>query len=580
VQPSPATVIPLGLALLLAACGSPSTDAAGSTAPSSATPSDAVDSATADSGLATSASDTATPPVTDPTFHRDIRPLLEASCVGCHSPGQIAPFAFDTPEAMQQLQELIVASIADRTMPPWGMNPDCHDTVGDLRLSDAQVAMVTTWRDQGFPEGEPGDYAAPTLPEPVDPGPPDQVLMPAEPYEPDASVLDDYRCLPVESTLESDLFVTGLHVEPGAQELVHHVLVYSVPPAGHAELDALDAADPAPGYACFGTSGLDNAQTVGGWVPGNEPQIYGEGIAQRVPEGSRLILQMHYNTAAGDVTADQTSVRLWTLPEGDVPDELMTVFPVPKLSLDIEAGDANSVQTSRQRLPIPEGSRVFATSPHMHLLGTSLHTRVIRADGSEQCLSQIDDWDFNWQRSYGIPADQWVPLSVHDEVEITCTYDNSAANQPNVDGEARDPVDVTWGDGSYDEMCLDYLALVRPYEGDGGTGSCADYDLCMEGCAPGDGICATTCMTASGESCLYCGLDGLFGDCVGTSCPLQGLGLLGCMESCAETFEDQFACLYEECRQAFDDYMACAADGPLADGSCVHEFVGCEVIAE
>jgi len=523
---------------------------------------------------------TITPTVAEPTFHRDIRPLVERSCVSCHSPGQIAPFAFDAPAEMLDLAPLIVASIEDRTMPPWGMDPDCHDTVGNLRLSDADVAMVTAWRDGGYPEGDAADYVAPELPTPVDIGTPDLTLTPAEAYVPNAAVLDDYRCLPVAEVLERDLFVSGVHVVPDQVALVHHVLIYAVPPSGLGALDALDAADPEPGYTCFGTSGLDNAQTVGGWVPGNEPALYGDGIAQRIPAGSRLILQMHYNTAAATPTADQTSVRLWTLPEGQEPDQLLTVFPVPKLSLDIPAGEAHSVQTARQRLPIPEGSKVFATSPHMHLLGTSLQTKVIRADGTEQCLSKIDAWDFNWQRSYAIPEASWIDLSVHDEVEITCTYDNSAANQPADNGTPRDPEDVGWGDGSYDEMCLDYLALVRPYEGSGGTGSCADYDLCVAGCAPDDGICATSCMAASGESCLYCGLDGLFGDCVGTSCPLEGLFLLGCMDGCAEYFEDQFACLYDDCRTQFDDYMACASSGALTDGSCVDEFVGCEVIAQ
>jgi hypothetical protein len=515
-----------------------------------------------------------------PTFHRDIRPLLEANCVGCHSPGQIAPFALDTPEAMLQLKELVVYSIEERTMPPWGMHADCHDTEGNLQLSDEEVLMVMVWRDQGFEVGDEADYVPPVIEPPADIGPPDIVLTPAEEYTPNDAVLDDYRCLPVEAPLDRDLFVTGLDVQPGNVGLVHHVLVYAIPPAGIPELEALDAADAEPGYTCFGTSGLDQAQTVGGWVPGNDTNLYGDGIAQRIPEGSRLVLQMHYNTAVGVDAPDRTSVHLWTLPDGEVPEQLMTVFPIPKLSLDIEAGDANSVQTARQRLPIPEGSVVFATAPHMHLLGTSLQSKVIRSDGSEQCLSRIDRWDFNWQRTYGIPEGQRVPLSVHDEVEITCTYDNSAANQPTVNGEPRTPEDVGWGDGSYDEMCLDYVALLRPYSGDGGSGTCAEYDLCMEGCASGDGICATTCMTASGEACLYCGLDGLFGDCVGTEhCPLQGLSLLSCMNDCAEHYEDQFACLYEECRGAFDTYMACA-EGPLSSGACVGDFVGCEDIAQ
>ena len=525
------------------------------------------------------ASEADAPVAEAPTFHRDVRPLIAANCVSCHTEGAIGPFALDDVAVALATREAIVSSVEDRTMPPWGMDPECHPTVGSLRLSVDEVEVFTAWRDAGFPEGEPSDYAAPVV-SPGEPLPaPDLVLSPSQAYAPRTDVIDDYRCLPVAETIDRDLFVTGVDVLPGNVGLVHHVLLYAVPPSGQAELDALDAADTLPGYTCFGTSGLDNAQTVGGWVPGSTAARYADGIAQRVPAGSRLVMQMHYNTA-GQEGEDRSTIHLWTLPEGEVPEQLMTVFPLPKLSLDIAAGDANSVQVARQRLPIPEGSKVFATSPHMHLLGTSLASKVIRADGSEQCLSKVDAWDFNWQRSYGIPESEWVPLSVHDELEITCTYDNSAANQPAAaDGTARAPEDVGWGDGSYDEMCLDYLALVRPYEGDGSSGTCADYDICMAGCAPGDGICAMSCMTASGESCLYCGLDGLFGDCVGFQCPAPGLALQACMSACASAYEDQFACLYDGCRAEFDAYAACA-EPVLDSGSCVDAFPGCEAIAD
>lgn len=515
--------------------------------------------------------------VSDISYHRNVRPLVDRHCAGCHSEGNIGPFRLDTPEEALTAAEAMVVSVEARTMPPWGMDPDCRPSVGDLRLSDAVVDVFTAWRDAGFPEGDPADYGAPDFPEPLTLGTPDLLLTPSESYTPKAGKLDDYRCMVIQEPLGSDLFVTGLDIQPDNVNIVHHVLLYAIPPAGHAELDAKIAEDPEPGYECFGTSGLDNAQTVGGWVPGNLPTSYGEGVAQRIPGGSRLVLQMHYNTAGGS-GSDQTSVGLWTLPEGDVPDTLMTVFPVPKLDLDIQPGDANSVQTERQRLPIPEGSMVMATSPHMHLLGTSLSTKIIRADGSEQCLSQVDRWDFDWQRSYGIPEVDRFSFTVHDEVEITCTYDNSAANQPVVDGTAREPEQVGWGDGSYDEMCLDYLALVRPYEGDGTGDTCAEFDVCAEGCPPGDGICTISCLTASGESCLYCGLDGLFGTCVGAQCIGPGLALQVCMDECAgDRYTAQFECLYTGCRSELEAYMECAKP-VLEGGSCVDAFPGCESV--
>ncbi len=157
-----------------------------------------------------------------------------------------------------------MVTVEDRTMPPWGMDPDCRPSVGDLRLSDITVATFTAWRDAGFPEGDEADYGAPDLPDPLTLGIPDLLLTPEESYTPKAGALDDYRCMVIQEPLGSDLFVTGLDIQPDNVNIVHHVLLYAIPPAGHAALDAKIAEDPEPGYECFGTSGLDNAQTVGG----------------------------------------------------------------------------------------------------------------------------------------------------------------------------------------------------------------------------------------------------------------------------------------------------------------------------
>jgi hypothetical protein len=44
-------------------------------------------------------------------------------------------------------------------------------------------------------------------------------------------------------------------------------------------------------------------------------------------------------------------------------------------------------------------------------------------------------------------------------MQLTCEYDNSAANQPVIDGVQQPPKDVAWGEGTADEMCLNYFAI-------------------------------------------------------------------------------------------------------------------------
>jgi hypothetical protein len=43
---------------------------------------------------------------------------------------------------------------------------------------------------------------------------------------------------------------------------------------------------------------------------------------------------------------------------------------------------------------------------------------------------------------------------------VECHYDNSPGNQPVVDGQRLPPRDVTWGEGTHDEMCLSYIMAI------------------------------------------------------------------------------------------------------------------------
>jgi hypothetical protein len=47
-----------------------------------------------------------------------------------------------------------------------------------------------------------------------------------------------------------------------------------------------------------------------------------------------------------------------------------------------------------------------------------------------------------------------LELRAGDTVRLTCRWDNSAANQPIVDGVQQQPREVRWGESSLDEMCL------------------------------------------------------------------------------------------------------------------------------
>jgi hypothetical protein len=98
---------------------------------------------------------------------------------------------------------------------------------------------------------------------------------------------------------------------------------------------------------------------------------------------------------------------------------------------------------------------VHSAGLHMHYLGTAGSLAVARDGGGEDCMLRIDEWDFDWQGGYTLTE----PLRVTpaDTLRISCTWDNSAENQPVVGGAVIEPQDVQWGEGTTDEMCLGVL---------------------------------------------------------------------------------------------------------------------------
>lgn len=491
------------------------------------------------------------------TWQRDVRPLTDQHCASCHVADGVAPFVFDE-NTVEALGPAMVEAVLDRRMPPWGADPECREIAGSAWLSEADLDVFQAWAEQDYALGDVEDYVPASFePASTDQGEPDIELGIPTPYLPDATGDDDYRCIPMDHAFEEDTYLSGIVVKPDRLDLVHHVIVYSIP-AGDADavLD-LDAADEGVGYSCFGDAGLPNAAAIGGWVPGMQDEALGSDIGIRVPAGNRLVLQMHYNfDAVTRVESDQTTLQLWV--HADSPDWLLGSYPIFQDDLVIAPGDGASVQTVTSR--VPAEALIVGTAPHMHTKGVALETTLTRPDGTTECLTSVPNYDFNWQLSYSFVEP--VELTAEDSVTLTCTYDNS---------EGTD--EVNWGDGTNDEMCLDYLALLVPNLAGDEPGVCAGFDSCAEWCDPSDALCTLSCMTMAGESCLYCGVDGLFGDCTSSECSASLWPYWTCLDSCMEAEADYFRCSFEDCRASFDDWFECAWD---AAAVCPEDYSTCE----
>src|SRR6185436_11558987 len=99
---------------------------------------------------------------TPATFSKDVAPILQKACQNCHHPGAIAPMSLLTYQDARPWARSIKQKVTTREMPPWYIDRHVGITSfkGDPSLTDAEIATIASWVDQGAPAGNPADMPA------------------------------------------------------------------------------------------------------------------------------------------------------------------------------------------------------------------------------------------------------------------------------------------------------------------------------------------------------------------------------------------------------------------------------------
>ena len=326
------------------------------------------------------------------------------------------------------------------------------------------------------------------------------VAMPAAytPSAPYGTGTDDYRCFLLDPGLERDSFITGFDVKPGTADVVHHVILFRVPPESLARARAMDAEENGQGWTCFGGTGLevgaelDDAPWLGAWAPGGGERVMAGDVGVPLEAGSQVIMQVHYNLLAGE-QPDVTSTRL-RLAAGDkdlAPLETM-LLPAP-VELPCRPGHDDGrlcdrdaalvdlqnrfgavgqsanylhllcgqwqpgpVQSCDRR--VDEPATIRAVAGHMHLLGKKIRIDVNPGTPRARRVLDIGVWNFDDQGSQPVRP---VRLRAGDTVRVTCRHDQAMRDLlPAFEGQEERY--VMWGEGTTDEMCLGLLLVTRP----------------------------------------------------------------------------------------------------------------------
>ena len=426
-----------------------------------------------------------------PTYHGEAKAIVDARCVTCHQAGGIGPFPLTTYEEVSDIARPVFrASIANGTMPPWQPSDDCNTFLDNIDLTTNEKEVLLAWLDGGAPEGDPENEPVGSTSPQTEPFAVDMSLQLPEPYTPTVEP-DDHRCQLIPWPATDTRFVTGVRVTPGERAIVHHVIVFVVGPEQVLQYQAYDDAEEGPGYTCYGGPTPANAlsggsgprvpEQIGFWVPGERSSLFPAGTGIRVEPGSMLVAQMHYNTRSAAPVADQSIIEIATTDSVEKEATVLQAVDFGWISngrfggnaMTIPAGESNVAHDtsipfdsillgrSRQALGLAEDAPLvlYTAGHHMHDLGTAQRTELRHEDGSNTCLLDTPDWDFSWQGRYTFSNP--ITFGPGDTLWMGCTWDNSASNQPIINGEVKEPVDVEWGESTADEMCLGGFYVTR-----------------------------------------------------------------------------------------------------------------------
>ena len=423
----------------------------------------------ATTGGSPAASPGSAPAAATPTFATDVAPIIYGNCATCHRPGQSAPFALLSYDDVKKRGETIADVIERRYMPPWhAARADGFEEFRDARvLSAADIATIKAWVDAGMPRGDLSKAPAPpTFPTGWALGTPDLVVEMPRTIDVPADGPDQYRNVVIPVNLPDDRWITAIDFEPSARTVVHHALYFRSPEGAEVRDDEtlpglglglgraagrglLGAGAPGRGRAAGGELGqaTDAWGGLGGWVPGETPQFYPDGIAQPLAKHTNLVLQLHLHPS-GKAEHERGAIAFYF--SKTTPNASLAGVQVPPMfgfgmGINIPAGEAHYVVHDTFTLPVAVNA--YGARAHAHYLGHEMKMVATLPDGSTRGLLWIRNWDFSWQDSYFYKTPFSLPKDT--VIDTTIVYDNS-------DGNPRNPhhpaVDVRWGQQSFDEM--------------------------------------------------------------------------------------------------------------------------------
>jgi mono/diheme cytochrome c family protein len=403
------------------------------------------------------------------TFSKDVAPIFQAKCQTCHQPNSIAPMSLITFQEARPWARSIRERVSTRQMPPWHIDKSVgvQKFKNDMSLSDEQIDTIVRWVDAGAPQGDPKDMPAP---KPVQNdnqwqavrdglGEPDLVVKSAE-YTMPAVHQDTWWRPTSDIPLTEPRWVKMVEIRPTnmkGRKIIHHSVAYLVL---NNDPDAVNTGT-ANGPSNASVDDLVNRRPMlMEWAIGKGYDLYRPDTGKLLVPGEKISWDHHAHAVGEEITAG-AEIGLWFYPKGQEPKHRSHLIGFTGIknrggnttALDIPP---NSVAHTEGFTVLKENTLITNFQPHFHLRGKAMLVEAILPDGSNQVISYVSNFNFNWMTNY-IYADDAAPAFPKGTViHVTAFYDNTKNNKNNPDPDQW----VGYGDRTVDEMAHAWMNVV------------------------------------------------------------------------------------------------------------------------
>jgi len=359
------------------------------------------------------------------TFTKDVAPILQRACQGCHHPNSIAPMSLmnyrEVRPWARSIKERITIGPHAGVMPPWFVekNIGIQKIKGDPSLSDEEIATVVKWVNNGAPQGDPADMPKAlvfddsgrwTIGEPDLVVKSKEVSVPA--HGPDQ--WGDFGLIPTGIT--KDRYVQALEIRE-VNDIPKDVPTKTV--GGRFVFHHMTYTSTSPGNEGGGTS----------WPIheiGRNADLFPPEAGRLLAAGSVLSLSAGHVHPNGRATKAHLEFGFKFFPEGYQP-----IYKRSSLILgngiDLDVKPNQGKQELHAYATLAENTKIIAFEPHLHAPGVRMCLESIWGF-NVQTLSFVG-YDHNWVHQYEYEDDAAPLLPKGTIVHLVGFLDTTSANK-------------------------------------------------------------------------------------------------------------------------------------------------------